>query len=313
MQMSKPEGLVVSDKVATDRKMKVHQEIIVVKSALVMNFYKEAKASNLPKDSRKKIEVPYNLMASLHTLKNTQDIDFISRIDLMNKMFVDVDELGENIYQRGVRAVMSTEAKDAFVDVKGQNIELQQQAADHYLTSVLSTVYRLPPFDFETIDGYSFLNIRNTGKILHYPSLNMYVVATASTLIEMVFLYGYTDTESNLNEMIITALQATQGNQPKCYDQMLIPSFSINQVNEAYEMKGVFNGIHLESGCQSASIELISGLSANKGIVLNNSSQIQKLDQSFIFAINDENLKKNNLKNSVILCAEVTRDNWIKL
>lgn len=117
--MSKPEGLVVSDKVATDRKMKVHQEIIVVKSALVMNFYKEAKASNLPKDSRKKIEVPYNLMASLHTLKNTQDIDFISRIDLMNKMFVDVDELGENIYQRGVRAVMSTEAKDAFVDVKG--------------------------------------------------------------------------------------------------------------------------------------------------------------------------------------------------
>ena len=37
----------------------------------------------------------------------------------------------------------------------------------------------------------------------------MYVVATASTLIEMVFLYGYTDTESNLNEMIITALQAT--------------------------------------------------------------------------------------------------------
>lgn len=59
---------------------------------------------------------------------------------------------------------------------------------------------------------------------------------------------------------------------------MLIPSFSINQVNEAYEMKGVFNGIHLESGCQSASIELISGLSANKGIVLNNSSQIQKLD-----------------------------------
>lgn len=43
----------------------------------------------------------------------------------------------------------------------------------------------------------------------------------------------------------------------------------------------------MEYAVQTAEIDLIAGLSANKGIKMNNSSQVQKVDQEFIFAIND--------------------------
>jgi hypothetical protein len=67
MQISKPAGLVISDQAAINRKMKVNQETICVKTALVMNFSKEQ--SKVAPDERKNIELPYNLMACLHTLK----------------------------------------------------------------------------------------------------------------------------------------------------------------------------------------------------------------------------------------------------
>ena len=42
MQMSKPKELVVSDRIAVNRKMKVQQECIVVKAALIYFMQKEA-------------------------------------------------------------------------------------------------------------------------------------------------------------------------------------------------------------------------------------------------------------------------------
>jgi hypothetical protein len=117
-------------------------------------------------------------------------------------MFRDVDELGEAIYQRGVRAVFSDNLKDAYADVISQKIELQGSLADQYLSSVVSSVYRLPPFDFSPVDGYSFLNVRNAGKIMFYPELGLYVVSLATMLTQMVFLLGNQDQESHLNDVL---------------------------------------------------------------------------------------------------------------
>lgn len=180
--------------------MKVNQETISVKSALVMNFSKGK--SNFAVDQRKNIEIPYNLMACLHTLKLKQKIEWIAEFDVKNKMYNDVDELGEAIYQRGVRATLSDNVKEAYTDVKSQNIELQEKAADHYLTGVLSSVYRLPPFDFTPLNGYSFLNVRYAGKIMFYPELGLYVVSIATMLTQMVFLLGNTDQESHINDVL---------------------------------------------------------------------------------------------------------------
>jgi hypothetical protein len=102
-------------------------------------------------------------------LKLKKGIESMFRIDHQNKMFQDVDELSEAIYQRGVKAVLSDSASEAYADVKSQEIDLKEGKADTYLASVLSTVYRLPPFDFKPIDGFSFLNIRNSQKIMYYP------------------------------------------------------------------------------------------------------------------------------------------------
>jgi hypothetical protein len=142
-------------------------------------------------------------------------------------MFRDVDELGEAIYQRGVRAVLSDNLKDAYADVKGQKIVLKEKAAEQYLTSVVSSVYRLPPFDFTSVNGYSFLNVRNAGKVLFYPELNLYVVSLATMLTQLVFLLGNQDEESHLNDVLTSALLKSQDQVPKYFDQIMFPSFKI--------------------------------------------------------------------------------------
>jgi type 1 fimbria pilin len=124
---------------------------------------------------------------------------------------------------------------------------------------------------------------------------------------------GNQDKDKSLNQIICDMLDSTKEVVPKLFDQILVPSFSINQSNCEYEAKGVIASMHLESARQSASIELISGLSANLGIKLNDSSQVQKVDGDFIFALNDQNLLKNNLKNPLILAAEVNKSHWIKV
>jgi len=95
------------------------------------------------------IEVPYNLMACLHRFKVDKKIPLIHRLNTKDPLWLDVDEFGEDVYQRGVRATMSGNPIEAMKDVKDQNIVLWvKDPAEHYLTSTLSSIYRLPPFDF---------------------------------------------------------------------------------------------------------------------------------------------------------------------
>jgi hypothetical protein len=88
----------------------------------------------------------------------------------------------------------------------------------------------------------------------------------------------------------------------------------MTQTNEEYiGAKGKFKGHHLTSAIQSASIELISGVSADMGIKLTDSSQVQVVTSDFIFALNDQNLEKNKIENPLIICAEVKKQNWNKI
>ena len=227
-------------------------------------------------------------MASLHRLKVDKKIPLIHRLNTKSTIYEDVDELGEEVYQRGVRASLTGNPIEAMKDIKSQDIVLWvKDPAEQYLTSVLSSVYRLPPFDFQVIDGYCFLDIRNAQKVQFFPELKMYVISLASTLTQMVILMGSEDKESHINSVVMAALKKSETLVPKYFDQILVPSFRIEQTNAKYEAKGEIEGLHMEYAVQTAEIDLIAGLSANKGIKMNNSSQVQKVDQEFIFAIND--------------------------
>jgi len=73
-------------------------------------------------------------------------------------------------------------------------------------------------------------------------------------------------------------------------DHLLIPSFKVGQENQEFAKKGLYGDRHLSGACQSASIEVISGLSANMGFVPENLGNIPKIDYPCVFAINDTNL-----------------------
>jgi hypothetical protein len=59
------------------------------------------------------------LMASLHRLKVDKNIPLIHRLNTKSTMYEDVDELGEEVYQRGVRAILTGNPIEAMKDAKG--------------------------------------------------------------------------------------------------------------------------------------------------------------------------------------------------
>ena len=141
----------------------------------------------------------------------------------------------------------------------------------------------------------------------------MYVISLASTLTQMVILIGSEDKESHINSVVMAALKKSETLVAKYFDQILVPSFRVEQTNAKYEVQGEIEDLKMEYAVQSAEIDLIAGLSANKGIKMNNSSQVQKVDEEFIFAINDQNLTKHKLNNTLLICSEVTKQHWNKI
>jgi hypothetical protein len=74
-----------------------------------------------------------------------------------------VDKIPSDVQLQGVRAQVSADKEQAFADAQSQGINItdpSNSAVSEYLCSVLSSVNRLPPFDYHVFDGHSFLRIR---------------------------------------------------------------------------------------------------------------------------------------------------------
>ena len=72
--------------------------------------------------------------------------------------------------------------------------------------------------------------------------------------------------------------------------------------------------LQIKGGCLSCQIEIISGL-PTKG-QLKHSDQLKEdsiINEPFLFALNDQELEFNKIENSLILVADIQKENWIKV
>lgn len=98
------------------------------------------------------------------------------------------------------------------------------------------------------------------------------------------------------------------------FDEIMIPSFKIEMTNQEMDKKtssfqiseGV-GGTSMKGGCQSAIIEMISGIPSQSALI-NNSKCTLTIDEPFIFALNDQDLEFNQIENSLILAAEIQKN-----
>jgi len=107
--------------------------------------------------------VPYCLISALQKLKEEKQIANLEELNPSNKSIYQIDLINASINLKGVRAQLSNDRDTAFADIKSQEINLTDTYKNHvdeYLCSVLSTVHRLPPFDFLNINGYSYLRMK---------------------------------------------------------------------------------------------------------------------------------------------------------
>jgi hypothetical protein len=59
---------------------------------------------------------------------------------------------------------------------------------DQYITSVMFLVQRLPPFEFEKVNGFSYLNIKSENEIIYYSKRQMSIIPMLGERIQMIIL-----------------------------------------------------------------------------------------------------------------------------
>lgn len=162
MQMNKPKDLVVEPK--NDRKLTLKQEPITLKAAVVLRLYKDVYSDKTDRtNDNNKIELPYCMMSALQQLKSDKQISNLESMNPQHAITACVDKLPSDVQLQGVRAKVANDKEQAFADAKSQNIDVDdplKSNVSEYVCSVLSSVNRLPPFDFHVFNGYSFLRVR---------------------------------------------------------------------------------------------------------------------------------------------------------
>jgi hypothetical protein len=90
-----------------------------------------------------------------------------------------------------VRSVLSSDATIAYADIKSQGITLNEvfeKKVDEYLTSVLSSVQRLPPFDLISHGGYCYLKIREHQGITYLSDKKISIIPLVDPRFQIIIL-----------------------------------------------------------------------------------------------------------------------------
>ena len=79
----------------------------------------------------------------------------------------------------GTRTQLSSDKAVALADVASQNIDLVEKdnsKVEEYLCSVLSTVQRLPPFEFRNDNGHCYLDVKTDQEIVYFSKRKMSII-----------------------------------------------------------------------------------------------------------------------------------------
>lgn len=79
----------------------------------------------------------------------------------------------------GTRTQLSSDKAVALADVGSQNIDLVEKdnsKVEEYLCSVLSTVQRLPPFEFRNMNGHCYLDVKTDQEIVYFSKRKMSII-----------------------------------------------------------------------------------------------------------------------------------------
>ena len=107
------------------------------------------------------------------------------------------------------------------------------------LCSVLSSVQRLPPFDFTTHNGYNYLRIRTNNDISYIKDKNISIIPLNDQRIQMILVpqSNVTDIQNSLSENVCSLLKDLDEKQIEKYSTILMPAFSVGLKSEELDEK----------------------------------------------------------------------------
>ena len=96
---------------------------------------------------------------------------------------------------QSIRSKISKDKEEALADCISQKLDLKDDSkikADEYACSIMSSVIRIPSFEFQKIDGFSYLQINTLGaeedKILHLADKNIWIIPLEDKRIQIMLV-----------------------------------------------------------------------------------------------------------------------------
>ena len=232
----------------------------------------------------------------MQKLKKEKQIKSLESIDSKLK---EVDMIPDTLQLHCVRAALSTDVTAAYQDIKSQNIVLKEtfeNSVTEYLTSVLSSVQRLPPFDMVSHDGFSYLKIREKEGITYLSDKKISIIPLIDPRIQIIIMPLSSvpkGSSSSMSEIIKATMREIDESKMQKFDEIMLPSFRIETVNQeldksscSFQISEGVGGTAMKGGCQSALIELVSGLPPKAALRGSNKCALT-INEPFIFALND--------------------------
>ena len=149
-----------------------------------------------------------------------------------------VDLLPNTLAFVGTRAQMSSDKEASYADVVSQKIPLAEQNekdVSERVCSVLSSVQRLPPFDYKMINGYSFINIRSHQEIIYFAARKMAIIPMLDPRVQMIVLPKSQVPKEMAaaapDEVVKTLMKDINENNITKFNEICIPSFKIEVLN----------------------------------------------------------------------------------
>mmetsp|Transcript_31809 Transcript_31809/g.31098 ORF Transcript_31809/g.31098 Transcript_31809/m.31098 type:complete len:208 (+) Transcript_31809:1524-2147(+) len=192
-----------------------------------------------------------------------------------------------------------------------------------FISSVLSLVARLPPFDFLNLGGYCYLRLRSD-QIIRARSTTMeglvdkiLIVPTDDEKWKLALLLLNQEVPGNLGyvtQQILRTAEEVQGEEDKL-KELYLPSFALKSTepSSSYNNICLFEDAIIKESSQTQDISLVKGKSENCGLIVDLPSASSRssfvINQSFIFALLDADLEEH-IQNMPLITGLVGKESW---
>lgn len=229
-----------------------------------------------------RVEMLFCFFAGLRHILAEKRVTQIQKLNSSNVLAAQLDVFPEELVLQGVRTQSAARAFEAVTTARSEGIKIEiptdysSAAGAEFCASALSLGLRIPPYEFQNIDGYNYLRmrikLRQAQNIMFFRAKNVTIIPLADQKRQIIIVpKSQVDEEAKttklgLSQIIRSMMKGIKSSNIERFEEVLLPSFKLRDENQELpramshiKINERDDGLQIKGGLQSSEISLISG------------------------------------------------------